>query len=210
MSNLYSKLQKIGIRVTSNSHKEDCVDIEKTIVDALYEIDKDSRLLGLLLSWIEIHGQHLVADKLIKYYTRGITYRGECPWIVAIGAFLVHKKDYRFKKLVKKLDSELWQGGIPQATALKMDGAVEYLEPCNILIPKKHLRIRYSDILTKEELIKINQQYANRFKYGANWRSEIITLMEKGLETPYQIAKDLGISPSRVSLVFNEFKLVNH
>lgn len=209
MNDLYFRLQKIGFRVNSTQKKsKEYVDIEKTIVDALYEVDNDSRLLSLVLSWVEIHGPHLVADKLIKYYQQGIEYRGDYPWVIALAARMMDMKDHRFKKLLTPFKNEIWIGGMPQKTALKMDGAVDYLEALNIKIPKGHLRIRHEDILSKEQLIKMNPQYANRFRYGANWRSEIITVIERGFDTPYRIAKELNISPSRVTLVFNEYKLI--
>ena len=163
MSDLYFRLQKIGFRVISTQKKSKVyVDIEETIVDALYEVDKDSRILSLVLSWIEIHGLHLVADKLIRYYQQGIEYRGECPWVIALAARMMDMKDHRFKKLLVPFRDEVWLGGMPQKTALKMDGAVEYLIPLNIKVPKGHLRIRHEDILPKEQLIKLNPQYAKR------------------------------------------------
>lgn len=209
MNDLYFRLQKIGFRVNSTQKKsKEYVDIERTIVDALYEVDNDSRLLSLVFSWVEIHGLHLVADKFIKYYQLGVEYRGECPWVIALAARMMDMKDHRFKKLLIPFKNEVWIGGVPQKTALKMDGAVDYLISLNIKIPKGHLRIRLEDILSKEQLIKLNPQYANRFRYGANWRSEIITVIERGFDTPYRIAKELNISPSRVTLVFNEYKLI--
>ena len=90
MNDLYFRLQKIGFRVNSTQKKsKEYVDIEKTIVDALYEVDNDSRLLSLVLSWVEIHGPHLVADKLIKYYQQGIEYRGDYPWVIALAARMI-------------------------------------------------------------------------------------------------------------------------
>ncbi|MFK8138165.1 MAG: hypothetical protein AB8E15_07390 [Bdellovibrionales bacterium] len=210
MVDLYSDLQKIGFRVTTNEDKsKDHVDIEKTLVDALYFVDEDSRLLSLIFSWAQVHGSHLIADKFIKYYSIGTKYRGTSPWVIAFSSQMLELKDHRFKKLIKPLDNETWIGGNIQRTALKMDGGIEHLLKLNIMIPKKFIRIRPKDVLSKKELIEINPQYANRFRYGTNWRSEIITLIERGETVPFKIAKELGISPSRVSSVVKDLNLIS-
>ena len=94
----------------------------------------------------------------------GVEHRGECPWVIAVAAHMMNMEDHRFKTLLTPLKNEVWLGGAPQKTALEMDGAVEYLKPLNIMIPKRHLRIRHKDILSREELIKLNSQYAYRVR----------------------------------------------
>ena len=210
MSGLYDKLSEIGFRVTSKQKLDEFVDIEKTILEALYEVDSDSRLLGLLFSWASVHGEHLIADKLLKYYDNKKEHLGECPWVSAICAYLVHRKKHKFKKGIIKFKSEVWIGGRKMAVSLKMDGAINYLKELNIMIPSKHLRLRESDILMVKELIKTNTQYKNRFIYGANWRSEIITAIERGINNPYKISKELKIGYSRVWTVFNEYQLATN
>jgi hypothetical protein len=208
MSKLYSKLAQIGFRVNCDEAIKGHIDIEKTIIEALYQIDSDSRLLSLIFSWAKIHGNHLIADKLIKNYQNQEIYFDHCPWFSAFAAYMVSLKNHKFKKAVKKFDQKIWIGGRKTITAIKMDGAVEYLKEINIMVSKKHLRIRTEDVFTVEELIKANPQYRNRFIYGANWRSEIIYAIERGLKNPYQISKELNIGYSRVWAVFNEYQLV--
>lgn len=208
MNNLYDKLIKIGFRVNSEEEIKEFVDIEKTLLDVLYEVDHDSRLLGLIFSWANVHGEHILAEKFLKYYETGIEYRGECPWVSALCAHLVHLKKHKFKKGIKKFKEEVWIGNRVMRTALQMDGAIEYLKEINVMISKKHLRIREDDVLSSRELIQINVQYRNRFIYGTNWRSEIITAIERGLENPYRISKELKIGYSRVWAVFNEYQMV--
>jgi hypothetical protein len=209
MSQLYGKLARIGFRVTAEEVQLDFVDIEKTLIEGLYEVDQDSRLLGLIFSWAKVHSDHLIADKFLKLYKEASGLRGECPWVSALCAYLVHLKKHRFAKGIKKFDSEIWSGGRKLHAALKMDGAIDYLSPLNIFIPKGHLRIREGDILTVKELIETNPQYKNRFIYGANWRSEIITTIQRGFENPYQISKELKIGYSRAWIVFHEYQLVS-
>ncbi len=207
MDNLYGKLSKIGFRVNFDQKIDDFVDIEKTILNALYEVDSDSRLLGLIFSWMQVHGDHFIADKFFKLYFETKEHLGECPWVSALSAHLLHLKNHKFKKGIKKFKDEVWVGGRKSKTALKMDGGIYYLKELNIMIPKKHLRIRENDIFSVKELIKTNEQYKSRFIYGANWRSEIILTIKRGFKNPYQVAKELGIGYSRVWTVFNEYKL---
>jgi len=60
---LYSDLVEIGFRVTHGpvEVRERTADIERTLIQACYHIDEDGRLLGLLLSWLKIHGAHVLS-----------------------------------------------------------------------------------------------------------------------------------------------------
>ncbi len=209
MSKLYSKLGRIGFRVSSDQELLGLVDIEKTIIEALYEVDGDARLLSLIFSWAKVHGNYLIADKFFKLYQKETLYFAECPWFYAFAAYMVSLKNHKFKKMVKKWEKEKWQGDRKLTAALKKDGPIDYLAQINIMVPKNHLRIREQDVFTTKELIASNQQYKNRFIYGANWRSEIVYAIENGLKNPYQISKELNIGYSRVWAVFNEYHLAH-
>jgi hypothetical protein len=176
-----------------------------TILDALYEVDSDSRMLSLLFSWAKVHGDYLIADKFFKYYKQKAKYSGECPWIAALSAYMVHLKNHKFKKGLIKQKNEVWVAARKSESSRKMHGTIDYLEDLNIIIPTNFLRVRESDVITKDRLIKRNLQYRLRFQYGVNWRSEIIYSIQKGLHNPNKISKELGISYSNVWLVFNDY-----
>lgn len=207
---LYSKLDKIGFRVTYDSTVDSSapVDIERTLIEACYFIDEDGRLLGLLFSWLKVHGAHVIPDKLFKEYNQSQKYLGATPWFIAICAFMGSMKDPRFKKGIVKLKVPHHYMNQDQTSLIKLKGAVPYLEEIGLKLAQSSLRIRESDILGIEELISINRQYRNRYAFGANWRSEIINAIQNGADTPIKVSKDLGIARSRVGVVFKEFMQV--
>jgi hypothetical protein len=204
---LYAKFRKIGMRVNHGDHPEteERVDIEKTLVEAAYQIDEDGRILGLVFSWLFVHGDHVLADKFFKESEVAKAVKGECPWITAICAYRVFLKDLRFKKGLVPLRGPHHYQNSDQSTLIKLKGSVPYLEAMNIFLATTSLRIRTADVLTVNELIRMNPQYRNRYIYGANWRAEIIREIEEGAKSGNQIAKRLGIAQSRVSIVFKEY-----
>lgn len=207
---LFSKLESIGFRVSHSGNylasKEP--DIEKILVEAFYQIDSEGRLLGLLFTWLKIHGSHLIADKFFKEYEDAKEYLGETPWFSAVCAYMYSLKDHRFKKGVTKLKKPHYFGDRDQSSLIKLKGAVEFLREIGVLVPNSALRIRDQDVLSVEELVKTNHQYRNRYIFGANWRSEIITSIQNGAHNPNQVAKLLGIARSRVGIVFKEYMQV--
>lgn len=206
-NDLYSKLEAIGIRVVAGKKFsfKDVPDIERTLINACYEVDKDGRILGLLFSWINVHGLHIVADKLFKEYAIAKNYFGESPWFYAICAYCFYLKDHRFKKGLIKLKRPHHFGNRDQSTLIKLKGAIDYLEALNIFVPTSALRIRESDVLSVHELIEKNIQYRNRYIWGANWRAEIFTLLSSGINSPGEVAKKLGLAKSRVGIVYKEY-----
>lgn len=205
---LYRDLEAIGFRVShsfelSNLNNEP--DIEKTLVRSLYYIDDEGRLLGLLFTWLKVHGLHIIADKFFKEYEEAKVYLGETPWFAGVCAYMYSLKDHRFKKGIKRAYVEHSFGNRDQTSLIKLKGPVGYLEAIGIQVPASAIRIREHDVLSVEELLKFNKQYRNRYIFGANWRSEIITSIQNGAKNPNQVAKMLGIARSRVGIVFNEY-----
>lgn len=208
---LYSELITIGFRVTSIKKKEGLADIEETLVKALYQVDHDSRMLGLIFSWLKVHHKHVIADKFVRTYNEAKKYLGDCPWFYASCAFVNDLKDFRFKKGLIGLGTSKFVGDRDQSAMIGMRGAIGFLEELNIMVPKGNIRIRIQDVLTTEELVKLNTQYRNRLIFGSNWRSEIITSVMKAPRNANQIAKELGIGRARVAIVLSEYAAIkNH
>lgn len=205
---LFSELEAIGLRVTHTIPLHEAPDIERVIIKTLYFIDSEGRLLGLLFTWLKVHGAHLIADKIFKEYEEAKKYLGETPWFPALCAYMYSQKDHRFKKGVIKLKKIHSFGNRDQTTLIKVKGSVKFLEDIGILVPLSAMRIREQDVVSIDELVQLNNQYRNRYIFGANWRAEIITLIQKGAENPNQISKLLGIARSRVGIVFKEYMLI--
>lgn len=207
---LYSDLAEIGFRVTHGPVQkyEGVADIERTLIQACYCIDEDGRLLGLLLSWLKVHGSHVFPDKFLREYEQAKKYLGETPWVGGLCAYMDSIKDHRFKKGIHKSRVIHHLGNTDQSSLVALKGSEDCFESVNIIVPRSSIRIRERDILTPEELITLNRQYRNRYAFGANWRAEIITAIQDGAKTPAQVAKLLGIAKSRVGIVFKEFMQV--
>lgn len=207
-SDFYNNLAYIGIRVGDNKYKDINIDIEDTLISALYKIDTDSRMIGFIFSWIKVHHKEILADKFFRSYEIAKIHNGASPWFSACCAYLMELKDFRFKKGITKIKSATYVGNRNQNAAIKMKGAIDYLEKLNIMIPNGNIRIRESDVFTKEELVKKNIQYRNRVVFGSNWRAEIFTAISNGAKNSNQVAKKLGIQRGRVGVVFKDYQLI--
>lgn len=198
----------ISLSIEGEVHKKAWVDIEQTLIDGCYEVESDSRLLSLLFSWIGVHGKYLNADKLIKLNRLTSRFRGESPWFYALCAFGVEKGILKLKKGIKKQKEAVFFRNEKSKTIFEMKGAIPYLEKIGIMIPEGNLRIRDKDVLPAEILLKKNKQFKNRLLFGANWRADIITAIEWGMENPNRISKLLGCSYEPANRIFREYMLV--
>ena len=206
---LFKELESIGFRVSSpHPALNEIPDIERTLIKSLYYIDIEGRLLGLIFSWLQVHGTHLNADKFFKEYSEAKKYLGETPWFSGVCSYMYAQKDHRFKKGIKKIHKPHSLGNKDQSSLIKLKGSVDFLEQVGIMAPTSALRIRQQDVMSSDELIKMNIQYRNRFIYGSNWRSEIITTIQNGAQNPNQVSKILGLARSRVGIVFKEYMLI--
>lgn len=205
---LNQKLSVIGIRLANTSTKvpkKVWIDIEQTLYEASLEVENDSRLFMLLCSWVKAHGEHVIVEKLMKFQKNA-----ESKWLIALAIYAVDQKYHKWRGLVKKLKGKHALSTIDIAQqAIDFKGKENSFYEKGFLIPKGSIRTRASDVATKEKLIKENLQYKNRFLYGANWRSDIITAIEAGYENPYRITKAIGCSYPSVHRVFNDYKLVS-
>lgn len=212
--NLNSKLKKIGFGITTNDDElkkiKSCfVDLEQTIIDTLLAIESDPRLISLLFSWIKVHGNYVIVEKLKKI---SLPYSPakypQIRWLSGIAAFAYEHCSTRWKKLIVKYQGPFYLYS-PEitASAIQLKGKVEWLDKLGFILPSQSLRIREEDVLTPKELIKINHQYKNRYLYGASWRADIITAIELGLKNPTKISHLLSCSYEPAHRVFYEYKM---
>jgi len=210
MSNLDEKLRAIGIRLAGHFQKQDeWIDIERTLIEACYEVPNDGRMLSLLLSWLKVHGNILITEKLIKFYKDISKKEGECPWFNALLIFASKECSHKFSRWIKKEEEKIYLGEKESTKSLiELKGAHELFKKYNIFIPESSLRIRENDALSPQELARVNLQYKNRYLYGASWRADIMTAIELGISNPYQIAKVTGCSYEPANRIFREYELV--
>lgn len=202
---LDQRLHYIGIQISSAKKVDyvDWIDIENTLYESSLEVFQDSRLFSLLASWVSVHGDYVIIEKLMK-----LQKKRNSPWLVALAICAVNLGFHQWKRLIKKQKGELALVDIFLAKSfISIKGEEPNFRKFGFFIPVGSVRIRSSDVLSNEKLVKKNRQYRNRLLYGACWRADIITAIEKEIKNPYQIAKTLGCSYEPAMRIYKEYKL---
>lgn len=207
--NLDTALSKIGFRISSNNLDNRgiyFIDIEETIIKALYEAKNDGRLLSLIFSWQNVNGQYLITEKFFKLRDLYQKIIGPNHLINAFCAYSVHIGFHKYKKGSIRLKKE--QFLLREApAAIKSSGAVSWLKEINILCPNSHFVLKIESVMPPSELVKYNLQFKNRLIYGANWRADIITAIQMGIENPSKIKDLIGCSYEPANRIFKEYTM---
>lgn len=196
-STLNDRLRAIGFRIAGaeGSVPKDA-DIERTLLEAIKELPRDARLASLLLSWVKVHGEFVVVEKLNKLASRQEKAEpGSTIWLAAMAAAAVREGDHRWKLLLRRPKESVYL--FPRdvtESAIRMKGSIDWLAKYNFIVPAEALRIREQDALDPRELIRRNGQYRNRYRYGPSWRADIASAMERGIRSPAAIARAVGCS----------------
>lgn len=209
--NLNTSLSKIGFRISSSDMADsaDFVDLEDTIIKALYEAREDGRLLSLIFSWQKLNGEYLITEKFFKIRDRYQKILGQNHLINAFCAYSVHLGLHKYKKGAVKLKNEQFlQREAP--AAIKSSGAVPWLKDINILCPNSHFVLKEESVMTPHELVKQSLQFRNRLMYGANWRADIITAIQMGIENPSQIKELIGCSYEPANRIFKQYLMATN
>jgi len=202
---LDQKLSYIGLQIFSTHLKptKEWIDIENTLHEASLEVSRDTRLLSLLCSWVSVHGDYVIIEKLMKLQKKNFS-----PWLVAIAICASNIGFHKWKRLIQKqkktyalVDQDL------ALSSIGLKGEEPNFRNKGFLVPKGSIRIRASDAVISERLVKNNPQYRNRLLFGASWRADIITAIQKGMKTPYEIAKKLGCSYEPAHRIYKEYSL---
>ena len=203
--NLNTSLARIGFRISSkdiDNDTKDYVDLEETIIRALYEAKTDGRLLSLIFSWQKIFGEYLITEKFFKVRDRYEIKSGANHLINAFCAYSLHIGLHKYKTVQFLLREA--------PAAIKASGAVPWLKEINILCPNSHFILKEESIMTVKELVKFNLQFRNRLLYGANWRADIITSIQSGAKNPSQIKKIIGCSYEPANRIFKQYYMATN
>jgi len=202
---LDQKLNYIGLQIVvqKRANQSTWIDIENTIYEACFEITQDSRIFPLLCSWISVHGDYVIIEKLMK-----LQKKKNSPWLAALAICAFNLGFHQWKRLIKKQKGlHALVGNDLAMSSISLKGNEPNYKKNGFLIPKGTIRIRASDAQTSQRLVKVNSQYRNRLLFGASWRADIITAIEMGMKTPYQIAKTLGCSYEPAHRIFKEYSM---
>lgn len=198
---LSGRLQSIGLAVNTKYNYYKYTDIELTIYLALKQIQTDKRLLGLLLSWVSLHGEKINIERLAK-----ISNSKPLPWLTLIARFGLHCKQSRWKTLIDdKPKKTLANGDLKGAKSrIKLKGEEPWAEGSGFLIPKGSESISDKYVLSTKQLAEINLHFKNKLIYGANWRADIITAINAGAQNAFQASKLCMCSYEPAHRVYND------
>lgn len=210
---LNEKLRGIGFRLTSVSperrSKAPPVDIERALLEAILQSADGGRLASLLFSWLKVHGAYVNVErlaKLAKSYPEK-TYPA-IRLLSGYAAFALEHCGQKWKKLTRRSKEPLYL--YPKEitdSAVEMKGSVDYLAKFGVIVPNGSIRVRDKDVLSPDELIRVNSQYRNRYLYGPSWRADIVTAIEGGAESPSEVMKRVECSYEPAYRVFKEYRM---
>jgi hypothetical protein len=214
---LNQKLRLIGFRIgfddekTPSKHKFSSLDydLEDTLIAACFESFDDNRILRVLTVWAKTHGQRVIQEKLFKRLTEWERIKGVQHHVQYFTAICVAEGFSGWKKWLTLTPKNPIFPGDEEAlkASIKLKGEDLKLGKLGVLVPNGFLRPRPDDVYSVDELTSDNRQYRNRFLYGTNWRADIITAIEAGLDNPSQIAKAIGCSYEPAYRVFHEYRI---
>ena len=105
------KLLTIGIRLADTrlrARKERVsVDLERTLLLACGEVPGDPRLLSLLFSWMEVHREHVITEKLRKLHDAAGKEGSGIPWLSALAAYALDRGSHKWRLLLRRLRKPL-------------------------------------------------------------------------------------------------------
>lgn len=207
-------LSGIGFRIADTGVSGDGTaigpaDIEATLLDAVEAFPTDLRLAALVLTWVKVHGEHVIVEKLGKLAIQRRTENpGAMPWLSAVAAWAVECGSHKWGKLVRKAHPPRY---LPPRevteSAIARKGREEWAARWGYRVPKDALRIRERDVLTPAELIARNPQYRNRYLFGPSWRADIVTAIQSGVTSPAAISRVVGCSYEPARRVATEYLL---
>ncbi len=171
--------QMVGLGMNFAAGAIEDANIEDTILFAseLGMIDNDLRVLGVLMTWIEVHHPYINADRLVRVLPRHASSRVRAFW-TAVATWL--DKDRRFCRL-----QDLHQGDrvelLPVGTRFHVErrGEDDRFEGTALIVPAQTLRRRSADVLSPTALATLHTGYRNRVLLGPSWRADAWTVLEK-------------------------------
>ncbi len=203
----------IGFRLSSVDESRievENVDIESTLLYVIGTFSDDYRIASILLSWIKVHGNYVIVEKLSKLRAKAAKITGEAsPWMTLVAAWAVECGYHKWRKLTKKEKAPVYLYDLAVSeSAILRKGIIPWAEPYGFRIPQNSLRIREADVLTPQELIRFNPQYKNRYLFGSSWRADIVTAIQRGITSPTELSRTVGCSYEPAYRISHEYLMI--
>jgi len=214
---LNQKLKLIGFRIGFSEAELPLTnltpfdfDIEETLIQAMIEARTDFRLLGLLATWIKAFGGSVILEKFFKKSNEHQLTEDDpiLNFLIAIAILNGHIK-WRYWLKASPKHPIYPTDETTLKSLISVRGEDPDLAKLGVRVPTGYLKSKESNILSPPELVRINHQYRNRLIFGANWRADIVTAIESGLQNAFQISKKIGCSYEPAHRVSREYYLAH-
>jgi hypothetical protein len=168
----------VGIGMNFAAAPQPDANIEDTLLAASIEgLERDDlRVLAILVSWIEVHGTAINADRLTAIVAEQPSARVRAFWRTIAKWRL---KDRRFARL-GKINGGPLVDLLPVGTAfqIKRTGEDPRFAGGPLRVPANALRDREADVLTPRELIRKHRAYRCRVMLGPSYRADMWAALE--------------------------------
>jgi hypothetical protein len=211
---LNQKMRKLGFTVSADEDSGFSplsFDIERDLIEIIIEARTDYRVLSLLNLWFKKHADIIILEKFYKMISRRDDLTEGDPLLNFLIASAISTKHNKWKRCLKTSPRKPIYPIDPEnlKAAIKIKGKDEEMAKLGILIPNDFLKTRDEKIYDQVDLAKHNQQYKNRLIIGPNWRADIITAIELGVENPFKISTTLGCGYESAYRVMKDYKIVH-
>lgn len=211
---LNQKMRNLGFTVSADEHSglsPLSFDIERDLIDIILEARGDYRVLGLLNLWFKKHADVVILEKFYKIISSRDDLTEDDPVLNFLIASAISTKHNKWKRCLKTSPRKQAYPIDPEnlKAAIKIKGKNEAMAKLGILVPNDFLKTRDEKIYDQADLARHNRQYRNRLIIGPNWRADIITAIELGLENPFKISTTLGCGYESAYRVMKEYKIAH-
>lgn len=187
-------------------------DPEKTLIESLPELEKDRKLLALILSWFAEYGFVFHVER-IKSLASDLSAR-ELAWLGGIADYQVYGfHDQRWNTVKtfveKKISGAKFSTSKLDELQAKKNGKELAFFNFGLLIPKIDHALT-KKIAPRANVIKKNIWLRYRLLFGTNWRADMAAVMiQKLAKNSYQAEKILGCSRETAYRNWNALKAAN-
>lgn len=199
-----SLLKGIGCNMMAKARKD--MFPEESLAELSLHLLQDSKALVLAVGAVTAHSQVFHPEFLLKTIKNR-----QCDFNV-IGAILSKAQDRRFQKVIEFCHEQNFVSEKPAkilSFALKIGQSKADVEFQSFGVQISHLDAVDDKKITKIDLfLKNNVFIRNRLLFGCNWRADIISVIDMGLDNPTSVKNRLGCSYETAHRVFSEYTLV--
>jgi len=211
---LEEKLAAIGVTTATErptTEQISAADLEEALADVIVSFaapGNDQRWLGPVLAWVEAHGSAVIIEKLTKILKRRNKLGDNVEFASLLATYALAHGHKRWQSLLLLAPVAPRLVGHPDLapSLLEIRGAEAWAKTANFLVPNGSLVPQGKWILSPSSVAMQNQQYRNRLIYGAQWRADIITAIQRGARNPTEASMASGASYEPCHRVFRELE----